>query len=554
MRILLVMPTPFENGRLGLENVVWLSEPVALTAVGTAVADLAHVEILDLRLEDENALARKLKEFQPHIVGTTSMTTDAYQAKAVLRAARSICPSALTIVGGHHPTLSPEEFNVDYIDVIVQGEGETTFREVVARWDAQRSTGNRSFDGIRGTRYRVAHDGTRRANDKREQTAKLDDLPLPDRTLIAQYQGRYFFTGIRPMASIFTSRGCSFDCNFCAIWEFYERRTRFLSARKIVDQMVACSEPFVFILDDNFLTSAKRASELCDELERRKVKKYWMTQGRTDFAADHPELMARLAQNGLVMVLSGFESNDDDNLAALRKRSSWRKNVEANRIMRENGIFSTGIFMVRADWTAADFQGLRDYVNSLHIAVPLFTILTPLPGTQLYRTYEDKLLTTDRRLFDLLHAVLPTRLPREEFYREFCNCYEGTDDTVKAAYRALVKRRPAFITKVLPGMVWFYARTWRYQRIHHDPHSFLRDEEGLMNGPGARAGLTWQDVQYPGTKDDDRVDSDSGVRAISDAARGIVKLRVPKRLWTDDLRDARVREGENEGAVSGAAE
>src|SRR3954463_10132157 len=98
MRVLLVMPTPFENGRLGLENVVWLSEPVALTAVGTAVQDKHDVRVLDMRLEDEDALVNMLSSWQPDVVGTTSMTTDAYQAKAVLRTARQIVPGALTIV------------------------------------------------------------------------------------------------------------------------------------------------------------------------------------------------------------------------------------------------------------------------------------------------------------------------------------------------------------------------------------------------------------------------------------------------------------------------
>src|SRR3954470_6066841 len=85
MRILLVMPTPFENGRLGLENVVWLSEPVALTSVAAAVCEEHEVRILDMRLEPEDALARELVRFNPDIVGTTSMTTDVYQALAVLR-------------------------------------------------------------------------------------------------------------------------------------------------------------------------------------------------------------------------------------------------------------------------------------------------------------------------------------------------------------------------------------------------------------------------------------------------------------------------------------
>ena len=538
MRVLLVMPTPFENGRLGLENVVWLSEPVALTSVGAAIMDQHEVRVIDMRLEDEEELAKTLLAFRPDVVGTTSMTTDAYQAKAVLRAARNILPGVLTVIGGHHPTLCPDEFDVDYIDVIVQGEGELTMREIMTRWHAQQPSGDRSFAGVKGTRFRDA-EGIRRVNGKREQTANLDELPAPNRGLIEKYQGRYFFTGIRPMASIYTSRGCSFDCNFCAIWEFYERRTRFLSAKKIVDQMEACSEPFIFVLDDNFLTNKRRATELCDELEKRSVKKYWLTQGRTDFAADHPELMKRLAKNGLVMVLSGFESNDDDNLAALRKKSSWQKNLRANEIMRENGIFSTGVFMARADWTHAQFEQLYEYVRSLQIAMPLFTILTPLPGTQLHRAYKEQLLTTDHRLFDLLHAVLPTRLPREEFYREFARSYDATEESVRNAYSSLLKKRPGFVAKVLPSMVWFYARTWRYQRIHRDYRSFLRDEAGLMNGPGAKRGIGWQDVAYPkGDEGEAKVGADTVIEQRNEGK--LVKLRIPKRTWADDVADASV--------------
>src|SRR4051794_28222241 len=108
MRILLVMPTSSERGRLGLENVVWLSEPVSLTSVGSAVAQGNEVRVMDLRLEPEDALAKELVAFRPDVVGTTSMTTDVYQAKAVLRMARTVVPAALTVIGGHHPTLAPD--------------------------------------------------------------------------------------------------------------------------------------------------------------------------------------------------------------------------------------------------------------------------------------------------------------------------------------------------------------------------------------------------------------------------------------------------------------
>jgi radical SAM superfamily enzyme YgiQ (UPF0313 family) len=532
MRILLVMPTPFENGRLGLENVVWLSEPVALTSVAAAAGEGHEVRVLDMRLEPEDALARELVAFEPDLVGTTSMTTDVYQALAVLRMARQILPDALTVVGGHAATLQPAEFDQPWVDVVVQGEGELTFRELCDAWSTQRASNDRCFPAITGLRYRGA-DGQVVKNPKRQQTKALDELPAPDRRLLARYKGRYFFTVARNMASIFTSRGCSFDCNFCAIWEFYERRTRYLSAEKIVDQMAACDEPFIFLLDDNFLTSKKRLIALCEELERRQLGKFWMTQGRTDFVADNPEIMARLAKNGLVGLLSGFESNDDDNLAALRKKNTWDKNIRANQILRELGIFATGIFMVRADWEKHQFQALYDYINTLEIGIPLVTILTPLPGTQLYRAYQNQLMTTDLRLFDLLHAVLPTRLPRAEFYAEFARAIVATKASAHRAIKNTLKNRPDFTRAAAKNFAWFFARTWRYQAIHRDPESFLRDEQGLLNGPGARAGLTYADVQYPDGGEDTVVrEATPGTSAPQGQ---IVRLRIPHRIWTDEL-------------------
>jgi hypothetical protein len=228
------------------------------------------------------------------------------------------------------------------------------------------------------------------------------------------------------------------------------------------------------------------------------------------------------------MVLSGYESNSDDNLAALRKKNTWQKNQRANQIMRENGIFMTGIFMARADWTEQQFEQLYEYVRSLAIAIPLFTILTPLPGTELYRVYREQLLTTDHRLFDLLHAVLPTRLPRPRFYAQMCRFYRETEASVLWAYRTMLRQRFSFVLKVFWGMLWFYARTWRYQRIHYDPQSFLRDEEGLLNGPGVKAGLSYQDVVYPTSEQPDPTLVDGGAK--------LLQLRVKKRrTWADEV-------------------
>ncbi len=478
MRILLVQPAPFEPGRLGLENVIWMSEPVALAQLAAMVPE-HEVRILDMRLEPDLELNRVLLEFEPELVGTTSMTTDCYQAKAILEAAKgTLGEGCFTIVGGHHPTLMPEAFEQTCVDAICLGEGEETFAELVAHLAAGHPP--RSLQAIAGLRFRN-ESSSWVTTSKRDQNRDLDSFPAPARHLIRRRPGDYFFMTAGPMASLSTSRGCSFDCNFCAIWEFYERKTRFLSANAICDRLERIEEKVVFFLDDNFLTNRRRLEQLCDEIERRKIRKYYATQGRTDFIADNPELMKRLRDAGLIMVLSGFESNEDDALAELLKRSTVEKNRRAAQIMQQLGIISTGIFMVRQDFDEADFDRLYAHINDLGIAIPLVSILTPLPGTQLYRQRQAELLTDDARLFDLLHSVLPTKLPRQRFYEKFAEQRDAVWPSVRKGTFPAIFHRPAFFMQTFFGIVRWLRKRAAYFRIVRDPQSHLRDELGKID-------------------------------------------------------------------------
>ncbi len=478
MRILLVQPAPFEPGRLGLENILWLSEPVGLTSLAAIVPN-HEVRILDMRLEPDTELNRVLLEFRPQLVATTAMTTDCYQSQAVLATARgTLGAEVFTLCGGHHPSMAPQDYEVDPVDAVCIGEGEDTFRELVEHLDAGRS--RHALHEIAGLRFRDEH-GRFVATAKRSQQRDLDTFPAPARHLLPKrYRDEYFFAMASPMASMQTSRGCSFDCNFCAIWEFYERRTRYLSAKVIVDRMEAMEEKFIFLLDDNFLTNRKRLEALCEELERRGVKKYFGTQGRSDFIADNPELMKRLRDCGLMMVLSGYETNDDKALEALRKSNTFAKNVRAAELMRELGIVSTGIFMVRPDFEEADFDDLYRTINELGVAVPLVTILTPLPGTQLYRKMKDQLLTEDVRLFDLLHAVTPTRLPRARFYQRYAEWSLATWPSFRKGMTAALRRRPRFFLDALPAISRFVRKAYHYKAIVESAESHLRDEIGII--------------------------------------------------------------------------
>ncbi|MBM4014623.1 MAG: radical SAM protein [Planctomycetes bacterium] len=480
MKLLLVQPAPFEHGRMGLENALWLSEPVALTSIAAMVKGRHEVRILDMRLEEDGVLARVLADFRPDVVGASCMTTDAYQAQAVCYAAKSILGDAVfTIVGGHHPTLAPEAHDIAAIDAVCIGEGEETFAELC---DHLAAGGSRDDLGaIAGLAWRAASPtGTQqRRNPNRSQARSLDTFPLPARELISSYLGRYFFAAATPLASIQTSRGCAYDCNFCAIWEFYERKVRFLSAAAIVDRMEAVAEKFIFFLDDNFLSHRGRIEEFLAELERRKPGKFWMIQGRTDFIAQHPDLMKRMRDAGLCMVLSGYETNDEGTLAALKKDNLRENNLKAAALLRKLGIWTTGIFMTRPDFEAKDFEAMWAAIREMKISIPLVVIHTPLPGTQGWRAERHTLLTEDARFFDLLHAVQRTRLPREEFYRQYARWNQATMGSSRESLPLLFKR-PRLTAALLKGVPTFVERLKSLRRVIEDPQSYLRDEADVI--------------------------------------------------------------------------
>ena len=170
MRILLVQPAPFEPGRIGLENSLWLSEPVALAQLAAMVPE-HDVRILDMRLEPDLVLNDTLLEFRPDVVGVTSMTTDAYQALSILTVAKgTLGANVFTIVGGHHPTLAPHEFEHRDLDTVCIGEGEDTFAELIAHLSAGRS--RHELDAIAGLHYR-GPDGRYHATAKRAQNREV---------------------------------------------------------------------------------------------------------------------------------------------------------------------------------------------------------------------------------------------------------------------------------------------------------------------------------------------------------------------------------------------
>ena len=420
MKILLVQPAPPPD-YIGFRRTA-MPEPLALECIGAVACPDHDVRLLDLRVGGET-LAEALESFEPDVVAVTCLTTEVYSAQDLLREVRAWRPEVFTLVGGLHASLMPKDFQAPYVDAMVVGEGEVTFRELLeSLGDSPVDRHREGLDDVAGLAWRRGENEWV-FNRERPLMPHMDDSPMPARHLARRYADQYFFLFDQPHASIATSRGCPFRCNFCSVWKFYHKRCRYASAERVVDEIASVEPTAISFVDDNFLANVKRAWRILELVRERGIKKTYGMQARTDTISKHPDLLRAWQDAGLETVLIGFEAATQERLDALSKGATIEQNERAMEIMNDLGVHMWGAFIVDPQFAREDFQYLKRYREEKGIIYPQFTILTPLPGTDLYEERKDELVTRDYRLFDALHAVLPTRLGREEFYKEFASLY-----------------------------------------------------------------------------------------------------------------------------------
>jgi radical SAM superfamily enzyme YgiQ (UPF0313 family) len=415
VRILLVQPEV--PAGVGFRTVA-LPEPLHLEMAAALVPD-HDVQILDLRVD--NRLEAVLRRFWPEMVAVTALTPEVYAAQHVLQQVKSFSSEIFTVVGGHHATLVPKDFFLPQVDAVAVGEAELMFRELV-----EAVADRRGLQGVPNIFWRQ-RDGTFQRTARSESRVNLGDLPLPRRDLTEPYRNEYFFLFDKPDTSIATSRGCPFRCRFCSVHEFYRGAVNQMSPERVLAEIHTVASDHITFVDDNFLMNDRRESTLADLIRSEGIRKRFSMECRADSIVRHPELVKKWVETGLYAVLLGLEGGCDRTLQNVNKSCSVATNDRAIRILQDHGVIIWGAFIVDPDWTEDDFKRLRDYVSRREITHTQFTVLTPLPGTQLYQDRYDELLTDDHSCFDTLHAVLPTRLPREKFYQSFAALYRQRD-------------------------------------------------------------------------------------------------------------------------------
>ncbi len=289
-----------------------------------------------------------------------------------------------------------------------------------------------------------------------EQGLDLDALPFPRRDLTAAYRKSYFSEWMRPLASIRTSKGCHFRCQFCALWKLTGGRYLTRKPELIVEELKTIQEPYVFFADDESLLDTPRMARLADLILSAGIKKRYFLYGRSDTIVKHPELLEQWRKIGLERIFVGLEFMRNADLQLIRKGSTVENNVRALKILKGLGLDIWPMFMVRPEFERRDFAALRQCCLDLDLSFIGFSVLTPLPGTDLYHEVRDQLINTNYDYFDFFHTLLPTTLPLQDFYQELATLFQRSR-SLKNQLRLMRKYR----LRELPSLFKAYGQLLR---------------------------------------------------------------------------------------------
>lgn len=451
MRTLFVHPSSLMYSEIFLRL-----EPLGLERVASAARAAGHrVRIVDLQVFSHEELSAELREFAPEAVCFgVNYLANIPEVLDLAKLIKRLLPGCLVIVGGHSVSFIAKhvlEQAEGAVDAVVRGEGEVITPMLL---DAGRDGALHELPGV------VTLAGSGPAPLMMDS---LDDLP-PARELMRRRK-KYFIGTLDPAASVEFTRGCPWDCSFCSAWTFYGRSYRKVSPQAAGEEMARIREPGVFIVDDVAFIKPEHGHGIAHELEKRKIHKQYYLETRSDVLIRNREVFERWKRLGLNYMFLGMEALDEAGLDLYRKRVSPNENFEALEIARKIGLTVAINLIVDPQWDVKQFQLVRKWALSVPEIVNL-TVMTPYPGTEIWHTEARKLTSRDYRLFDIQHAVVPTKLPLPVFYKELVKT-QNILNKKHLGVAAVASTFGVIGRHLLHGQTNFATMLWKFNKVYN---------------------------------------------------------------------------------------
>ncbi len=453
MKFLAVHPSPLMYTKIYLRL-----EPLGLELVAEAARRAGHdVCLIDLQVEHHRDYFALLESWQPDVVAfSCNYLANVPEVIDLAKQTRIRRPQCFVLVGGHSASFIAQELlahGQGAIDCVLKGEGEAALPLLLDAVERDR-TALVQVPGV------ITTDGE---GPSPQFVQTLDDLQ-PARDLV-RHRHKYFIGVLDPCASIEFARGCPWDCSFCSAWTFYGRSYRPISADRVLEDLARIKEPGIFIVDDVAFIQAKHGFEIGEAIAKKGIKKQYYLETRGDVLLRNREVFKFWKRLGMEYMFIGVEAIDEAGLKMHRKRMSLGKNFEALEFARSLGITVAINLIADPGWDRTRFEIVRQWCMEIPEIVNI-SVNTPYPGTESWHTEGRTVQTRDYRLFDIQHAVLPTRLPLHEFYEELVKTQQVLN-MKHLGWKALKGTATIAAGHLLRGQTNFIRMLWKFNKVYN---------------------------------------------------------------------------------------
>ena len=409
MKILLVRPRPHKE-TIGLQHVM-ICEPLELeyliSNIPEDIKSETDAEIVDMIIE-KSSFEEIVSKKKPAFIVFTGYITHVGIIKEMAEAAKKIIPTVKTGVGGVHAEVVPEDFSSEYIDFIYNKNGIDGF--------------NLTLRGLINKKSEQEINKEINIEDKKSTF----DYKYPDRNAVKKYRKYYYYMFHNPCALIKTSFGCPYNCSFCFCKEITDGKYYARHIDDVIKELSSIKEEEVYIVDDDFLYDRKKLKHFISAIKKNNIKKKFLVYGRADFIAQNEDVVTELKTVGLQAVIVGIESVRAGDLKGYNKGTTVQINEKCIKILQDLDIELYATLIIPLDFKKKDFKQLVNWLRELNVKFVNLQPLTPLPGTEIFNSYEDSLLAKRQQyeVWDMAHVVIkPQYMSIKAFYAEILKAY-----------------------------------------------------------------------------------------------------------------------------------
>ncbi len=409
------------------------------------IAAVAEKAGHDVRVIDAEAseisfseIETEIREFDPQVIGFQTFCANLPRCNRVAQIARSVNPEIKIVYGGVQATLFPEEqLAHPFVDVVVLGEGELPFQQLLDAWSRGISIHEVGSIAFKDESDKIV------TNSRLQLIQSLDDLPFPALHLfpMKHYHSSAQLRGRRTL-HLMTSRGCPYNCSYCSGDLIFGRTFRFRSPEKVIDDIHRLVNAFgmdsIQFYDETFTVNRDRVYALCDALDASGLSLPWACFTRVDLV--DRELLTRMRDSGCYQIFFGVETGVPRLLKIIRKGTTLDQARKAFKLTRELGIETVASFMLTLPG-----EKYEDTQESIRFGIELdpdyiyWLTFVPYPGNDLtdLARQSGRIINEDATTYNVFNEIVYVPEDRDP---------EEIRQTVARAYRRFYLR-PRYVIR-----------------------------------------------------------------------------------------------------------